>query len=445
MFLTLAFILMAGMASAQGVLEVEEISSDNEVYTSAGEQAALRVRCHHDIPLSFTSTMDKSAEPFNTTIEGTDSVYYIEFPTGSRYRGRIITITAPGYFPVEFPLELSPKEIVSIRVSDPNSTVDAGCYRTHRNKGMDELKNANYSEARNQFMVAFECSDADVEENQRNVNLVDSLIALRQEADRAYDMLDYVNAGNLYSKVNGLNPYDTYANERMSECVNKFSSECTVTFKQAENYFIEKEYDKARELYQRIIDKNCFQSVMAADRVTSIDRFLTAKKSHANVIAYEWIKGAPLGITTGRFNDHKGGGYFHFNIAPKIFDATRNNCEIGDTPEALVGFGWTIRIAGPVWINFGPGFGTKLYFGEYKDDKYPGKDGKPVSVADLEESKDDKLKINAAFSINPELGLTFKYQFIAARVTYQYRFSLKKELEDLMGKHYVMLGIGVAF
>ena len=443
--LLIAMFFLADMTRAQGVLEYEQISSDNEVYTCAGEQAALRVRCHHDIPLTFTSTMDKSAEPFNTTIEGTDSVYYIEFPTGNRYRGRIITITAPGYLPIEFPLELSPKEIVSLRVTDPNSTVDAGCYRTHRNKGIEEMKNANYAEARNQFMIAFECSDADIEENQRNINTIDTLIALREKADSYYDVLNYQEAGQLYTRIKSLNPYDSYTETRLSDCMVKFSSECTVAFKQAESYFEEKEYGKARELYQRIVDKGCYQSIMAADRITSIDRFLNAKKSHANVVTYEWIKGAPLGITIARFNDHRVGSFFHINLTPKIFEATRNNCVIGDTPEALLGFGWTIKIADPIWINFGPGFGAKLYFGDYKEKKYPGKDGKPTNPTDIEESEDKDLKINAAFSINPELGITCKYKFVAARVTYQYRFSLKKDLEDFMGKHYIMLGLGVAF
>lgn len=110
----------------------------------------------------------------------------------------------------------------------------------------------------------------------------------------------------------------------------------------------------------------------------------------------------------------------------------------------LLGFGWTIKIVDPIWINFGPGFGTKLYYGEYKEDKYPDEDGKPISLSDLEE-KGKPNKVNAAFSINPEIGITFKYSYFAVRVGYQYRFALKKELEDFMGKHRIMVGVGVAF
>ena len=103
-------------------------------------------------------------------------------------------------------------------------------------------------------------------------------------------------------------------------------------------------------------------------------------------------------------------------------------------------------MANPVWVHFGPGFGAKLYYGEYKDDKYPGEDGKPLSQDDLVSNHDEEQdKVNAAFSINPEIGVTVKYSFFALRLTYQYRFALEKQLEDFLGKHHIMVGVGVAF
>lgn len=429
---------------AQGTLQVEDLSKPNDVFSSSGDQAAVRIRCHRDIPLSFSSSMDKTAEPFNSSVEGSDSVYYIEFPTGNRYRGRTLVVMASGYYNLELPLDLSPKQLVTLRIFDPNSIVDAGCYRMHRNKGIEEIKNMNYPEASNQFKLAFECSDVDSVENQENLALVDSLMLLRDEADNAYQLLDYSKAAEVYNIIIGLNSYDTYARDRYNECSTKFSSDCTVTFKKAEAYFNEKEYEKAKELYQRIIDRECYQSSMATDRINYIDRFMTAKKSHATVLTYEWIKGAPIGLQVGQYNMHKAGGFFHINLNPEIFNAIRNEHEVGDVAEVMIGFGWTIKIVNPVWIHFGPGFGTKLYYGEYLDDKYPDENGKPISTSDLKE-KGNLDKVNAAFSINPEIGFTAKYNYFAIRLTYQYRFSLKKELDDFMGKHRIMLGVGVAF
>lgn len=92
--------------------------------------------------------MDKTANPYNTLAEGNDSIYYIEFPTGSRYRGRQLSIKSPGYNTVTISLEdLKPKQAVTLLAVDPNSMVDAGCYRGHRNRGLEELKKMNYNEA----------------------------------------------------------------------------------------------------------------------------------------------------------------------------------------------------------------------------------------------------------------------------------------------------------
>ncbi|MBR5037144.1 MAG: hypothetical protein IKX65_00260 [Prevotella sp.] len=440
----MAVCMISVSAMAQGVLQIENVSNPKDVFSSSGDQAAVRIRCHRDIPLSFSSSMDKSTEPFNTTVEGSDSVYYIEFPTGNRYRGRTLVVMAPGYYNLDVPLDLSPKQLVTFRIYDPNSIVDAGCYRLHRNKGIEEIKNMNYPEASNQFKLAFECSDVDSVENRVNLALADSLQHLRNDAEKAYQLLDYSQAAEIYNIIIGLNSYDSFAKDRYNECYSKFSSECNIAFKKAEAYFNEKEYEKAKELYQRIIDRGCYQSPVATDRVNTIDRFLTSKRSHATVLSYEWIKGAPIGLQVGQYNQHKAGGFFHINLNPEIFNAIRNEHEIGDVAEVLIGFGWTIKVVDPVWIHFGPGFGTKLYYGEYLDNKYPDENGKPISTSDLKE-KGDQDKVNTAFSLNPEIGFTAKYNYFAFRLTYQYRFSFKKELDDFIGKHRIMLGVGVAF
>ena len=141
--LSLCLLLTGGTANAQGILEVSNISQPNDVYSSANDEAAVIIRCHESIPLTFSSSMDKTANPFKVDLEGTDSIYYIAFPTGNRYRGRELTIIARGYKPVFLNLELQPKQLLSFQLTDPNALVDAGCYREHRNKGMQEFKNSN--------------------------------------------------------------------------------------------------------------------------------------------------------------------------------------------------------------------------------------------------------------------------------------------------------------
>ena len=71
---------------AQGELEVKDVSQPNDVYSSFDNEGAVMVRCHQSIPLKFSSTMDKTAEPYKVEQEGTDNIYYIEFPTEDKMR-----------------------------------------------------------------------------------------------------------------------------------------------------------------------------------------------------------------------------------------------------------------------------------------------------------------------------------------------------------------------
>ena len=145
--------------------------------------------------------MDKTANPYNTLAEGNDSIYYIEFPTGSRYRGRQLSIKSPGYNTVTISLEdLKPKQAVTLLAVDPNSMVDAGCYRGHRNRGLEELK---------------------------------KIIYYRNKAELLFNMHNYREAANLYKKVLMYNSYDSYANDRQAECMLKYVDECSMTMEQA--------------------------------------------------------------------------------------------------------------------------------------------------------------------------------------------------------------------
>ena len=313
-FITVCLLLIGNLSFAQNVLEVENISQPNDVYSSPNDEAAIIIRCKESIPLKFISSMDKNAEPFRTELQGSDSVYYIAFPTGSRYRGRELTITSWGYNSAVIPLELEPKQLLSFRVFDPNATVDAGCYRGHRNKGIEEIKNSNYEEARNQFIVARSCSDVDSVENEANITLADSLIFYRQKGDEAFKLLDYVSAGGYYSKILALNAYDSYASNRNTLCVQNYSQECASLFSKAEYYYSEKEYDKAQELYERIIAKECTNMAIATDRINAINSLQIAKKDHARVFTYELRENVPLGFSYGKYNMHKVGGFSRWTL-----------------------------------------------------------------------------------------------------------------------------------
>ena len=76
----------------------------------------------------------------------------------------------------------------------------------------------------------------------------------------------------------------------------------------------------------------------------------------------------------------------------------------------------------------------------------PDKDGKPTPTAEVSDLEDDDgQKFNMAFSVNPEIGIAFKYSFFAVRAGYSYRFALNSALQDLLGRHVFSFGVGFAF
>jgi len=461
---TSCLLMMGSMIFAQNILEVKDNSQPNDVFSSANDEAAVVIHCHKSIPLHFSSTMDKTVEPFRTEVQGNDSVYYLSFPTGSRYRGRQLMISSSSYAFVTIDLELQPKQLLSFLVFDPNSTVDAGCYRTHRNKGIEEIKSSNYREARNHFILARECSDCDTTENNINIALTDSLILFRQKGDEAYELLDYVTASNFFAKVVSLNNLDDYATTLYNNCIRKFADDCSSLFSKAEYYYSEKEYDKAKELYEKVIARECRNQTLASERLNSMTTLERAKRDHARVFTYEFRKDVPFGFSYGKYNIHKVGGFFQMDFNSTVFDAIRSDCIYGDEkfPELNMAFGWTIKIAANiVWIHVGPGVTTKFYYGTYQSKKFPevgygetslldtNKMGNDLSIPKTSFSSDDYedawKKTNVAFAISPVIGVTAKYSYFAFRLTYQYRWAVQSKLEKFMGNSRLSVGVGVAF
>lgn len=451
-FLSFLLLLSCSMAFAQRTLLVEDRSQSNDVYSSDGDEAAVIIRCDQSIPLTFSSTMDKSAEPFRTELQGSDSVYFLSFPASDRYRGRILTVMSPGYEMKNIQLDLNPKQLLTFYLSDPDATVGKGCYVERRNKAQQEIKACNYEQAKDLLEEARSCSDVDTTENNANLQIVDSLIYYRKKGDLAFRLLDYKESAAYYEKAMMLNPYDTYVSNRYTVCLKNHETECDVAFKKAEYYFGEKIYDKAKDLYTQVVNRDCGNMVIATERLNLIDELTTAKKNHARVLTYEYNKNTPVGIHYGKYNMHKAGGFISFDFNNVVFDAMRGDCNYNDTkekfPECNIAFGWTIKLFNPIWIFFGPGVTGKLYYGTYKDDHYPCyKDSELEDYGNMSEEQIEKAneKTNLAFAVSPVVGLCFKYSFVAARVTYQYRWSIKSELDDFMETSRVSFGLGFAF
>ncbi|MBR6284212.1 MAG: hypothetical protein IKR25_07965 [Muribaculaceae bacterium] len=446
---------------AQKLLQATEVPNPlvTAYMNQPGEyRARIDVKCVQSIPLSFETQCDKYENMrLSTESDGVNTIYTMLFdadPTVREYSTRMLTITAPGYDAVYYDLsELKSGQWLTINVNDPNATVDTGCYNEHHNKGMNEIKNMNYSEALRQFTIASTCAEVNQAENEANIALADSLRMFRLYADNAYNQLDYRLASTYYEKVLALNSYDSYARDRNAQCIGSFTNECEKLWRQAEWYYDEHDYTRAKELYQQLIDRKCNYDVQATEKLQSMKSKDRSRKNHDHVITYEWQKDAPIGIHTGKYNMHKAGGFFQLSLNPKLVDAIRDECKYEDPntvpnisyPEFTIQFGWTLKIKNPVWIHFGPGFTGKMYYGKYEEENYPYHEKHAVTDATKNEVDGAEKNANFAMAITPIVGITVKYSYFAIRCSYQYRFALRKPLQEFIEPHRVSVGVGVAF
>lgn len=97
---------------------------------------------------------------------------------------------SPGYELKNIALDLQPKALLTLAISDPDAIVGKGCYVEHRNKAQLEIKNSNYEQAKSLLEEAMMCSDVDTAENNANLELVGSLIYYRKMGEAAFKLLD---------------------------------------------------------------------------------------------------------------------------------------------------------------------------------------------------------------------------------------------------------------
>ena len=369
---------------------------------------------------------------------------------------RVFIVSAKDHNNLEVPLKLSPKQYVKIKIFDPDDNKLNSPYIRLRNEAYEEYKNLNYTKARQLFQQAALMSDSNQEEAMENLNLVDSVIYYRDKAEAAYNKAEFLDAYNYYARVAALNSNDNYAATRRQESNNQYKSNCDIAYTKAEYLFNEKRYEEAKAQYQIMLDERCSQNIPLYSNVESriqlIDEIIKSKTNHSTVITYEWAKDTPFGFQVGKYKDHKWGGFFQMDVNKDLIKAVQSSGDpkekFGTKPEADISFGWTVKLIKPVWLFFGPGATAKLYYGDFKDNQYPGKNYSADSKEDKEKlvSLEEEFdKINIAVAVSPVIGLTLKYSYFAIRASYQYRFSMKKELEDYLGQHRFSFGVGFAF
>lgn len=453
-FLT-ALLLMATVAAfGQRSLEIKDVSSGMNVFSGKDTEAGIVISCPGNIELSFESSHDKVVDVYNKEVKGEEMYYYLRFNTGKKYRGRKLTIRTTDYVPLTIMAELEPKELKQYQLLDPDVEFVYGCYYEYRKRGTDFFQKSMYNEAREQYSIAKECSDCPSDANlDELIANIDSISLFQKQAEEAAALLDYRSASDLYSKILILNPSDINASNKRSECEQMYGTDCKKYFDMAEVYKVDGEYQKALELYQKVVDANCTNALLASEQAKRIRILLQNRKQRSHVFTFEYGGGtSPLGISYGSYKNRKVGHYFTLSLHPDIFYTMRNDYDKCEKAEAsIVPFGWTFN---PVpkhpygWIFIGLGYTGVLRYetadGEiYEPGTYVEVDGEPVDNEDGSVMEEPKLNVYSA--ISPEIGVVAKVWRFAVRYTFQYRFPLGKKYEDRITKTRHSIGVGFCF
>jgi tetratricopeptide (TPR) repeat protein len=426
----------------------------------------------------FDSNYDQNLLVDVDSVAGVKS-YKIVFVTqapGVDYSGRRVYIKAPGFNDYILPLNLKDKQKFEYTVSDPYSNLRSPFF-LYQEQGNEKFYAGDYQGAKDFYLMVKACPE--YESNQDVINtrlaLCDSMIAWNVSAQQEEHYGKYRNAYTLYMKMMAYNSGNEYIQQKAIGCTQLFNTDCEAEFTLAERYKSLKEYEKAIDCYNRVIEKGCTNRDEAADEMASVKSLLRKQEMHARSFLYEYSDNLPIGFSYMICREDRSGGYFslRFNKAcidlasqksyaeGEFSDAYRGNSlnfgknateddglftpslsdyELDENgnyipkkfgPEASVAFGWVIHVWSPIFIHFTP-FGYRgggFYTFDY-DDWYD--DVQDLSGTDLPtnlnwsewstKAKHVSSKLNWGNAWAPEIGLVLKYWRLAAKVTYQYNY-----------------------
>ena len=432
--LFLLFLVCCMSSWGQRELHYKDVTTALNVFSGKDNEAGMVFSCPTSIPLTFESSHDKVVDVYQTENKGDNTVYYIRLLVGRKYSGRKLTVIASGFKPIYFNGDLSPKELKQYTLYDPDADFVYGCYYEYRKRGADYFQKGMYAEAREVYSIAEECSDCpeDTDLKERIAD-IDSISFYMSEAERYIDIQDFKQALNLYLKVLTLNPNDNAVVTKRLELENQYTSDCNRYIEIAENYYNDGDYEKALPLYQKVIDLNCFNSMVASERIADIQKKLSRRKQRATAFTYQWGSKTPIGFSIGRYRNRKVGGYFSLSFHPDIFHAMRKDYEKTKDFEADLSFGWTFKPVkqAPIWMFAGIGYTMNAAFIPELDSS--------------DEPIEDEYSFEAYHAVSPEIGLLAKIKFLVLRYTFQYRFAASKDYDDIIDKTQHSVGIGICW
>ena len=406
---------------------------DIEINRAGGAQAGLTISCPSNLTLRFESNVDKTVDVYNTDQRGGVNFYYLRFIVGrfqgANYSGRVLEVICDGYLPLKIKVDLQASESKWYEIFDPNATVGVGCFYENFNAGAELYRKAMYAEALEKYKLAKECTDY---QESSNINYliesIDSIFALRTKGDNLFNNSNYRGAYDTYQKIVGYNSSDQYARDRSREALAMFTESCITNFQSAENYYYEGNYVEAKKMYEIVVAQSCSNSREANLKLAEVTKRIVDRGQKATVVLYEIAENTPIGLSYGRYTTLNFSAYVSMRLNPELFSAISKSHNINDKAEVNFSFGWNRMIIQQAGLFFGVGY-TGVGQWNY------GENG--------EYADDPKFTLHNA--VSPEAGVLIKLGPIALKYTFQYRYSLKSDMQDYIGKMRHVGGIGICF
>lgn len=503
---------VSSYVEAQKLLSVEETTEGIGVYPCGDRHEALVVFfCKEPFDLVFESNYDSELVVTRDSVAGVKSykIVLITMAPGIDYSGRRITIKAPGFRNYTLPLNLRDKQKVEFTVSDPYSLLRSPFF-LYQEKGNEKFLAGEYQGAKDYYLMVKACPEyvSAPETIDEHLALCDSMIDWGARALEYEHFGRYREAYVLYSKMLRVNSENEDIRRNIAQCMKSYNTDCDTEFTLAEHYLDQNELYKARDCYQRVIAKECYNKELAARELSNIESMIRRKETHARCFMYDFGGNLPIGFTYAVCHEDRRGGYFSFRmnsadidlLAKKSYiEGAFNQSVIGGVDwtsprsvselvsgysdgdiflpdetkyetnkdgrivprdldfEATISAGWVLNIWKPIYIHFTPfsyhggGFYT---FDRTRMQK---------AILDLDNSERLELtgdwdewstslrnkssKGNWYNAVAPEVGLIVKYWRVCAKLTYQYNYWLgvDDKYEDFFDDNVHKVYFGVGF
>lgn len=438
--------------------DVNDSSTDNYIYIVTSVEHPITSVYSYQDPVPTHETFTKTEQAGELTYEW--RVENIE-PDKNLDGTRKVELTSPNCEQLVFEIRpLAEREEIYFRLTCPEDTIANSIseYLRLRNLALNEYRQGNYNVANSHFVLAEQYARDEYERAQNTEDRKNAQMCqiYYDRGTQAESKEDWEAAYRAYDAITKLNVADNNALSRRAYAQEMLTTGTNNLYLRALNLWNEgkKMHKDAVPMFRTVAATPGIYSASAAEYVNKWTNESIAVIHKPHVFTYEWRKDVPIGFHIGKYNLHRAGGFFQLDFNSAIFDLIRGDGTYEDPetvknikyPEFNIAFGWTIHLFGeksPVWINFGPGFTGKFYYGTYLEKNYPYADDHELDSSRTDE--DDMKKKNFAPAISPVVGLTIKWRFLAARVSYQYRFTFKSDLSEFMETSRVSAGIGFAF